>query len=205
MELWTFLVAVTILELTPGPNMGYLASLAMTRGRVAGLVATAGVACGLTVHAVVAGFGAGALIQTSVLLYEVLRWIGVGYLLYLAWEGWRSGEDIAPEKTDLAGAGALFVRGFLSNVFNPKSILFFVVVIPRFIGTDPGDLPIPVQMTVFGVLYVGIATVVHALVVTLAAQLQPWLAEGGRQLWTRRVLSVALALMAVWLAWSTKR
>ncbi|MEW6449070.1 MAG: LysE family translocator [Pseudomonadota bacterium] len=205
MELWTFLVAVAILELTPGPNMGYLASLAMTRGRVAGLIATAGVACGLAVHAVVAGLGAGALIQNSVLLYEVLRWIGVGYLLFLAWEGWRPATENSPEKADLSDAGALFVRGFLSNVFNPKSILFFVTVIPRFIGTDPGDRSIPFQMTVFGVLYVGVATAVHALVVTLAAQLRPWLAEGSRRLWTRRILSIALALMAVWLAWSTKR
>src|SRR4029078_1543208 len=86
MDIATFLLAVLLLELTPGPNMAYLATLALSRGRAAGLVATVGVAFGLAVHAIVAGIGAGELIQHYPLLYEVLRWIGVGYLLYLAWE-----------------------------------------------------------------------------------------------------------------------
>ena len=71
-----FLLAVTLLELTPGPNMAYLASLALTRGRTAGLIACIGVACGLSVHAVVTVFGAGTLIQQYPWLYETLRWVG---------------------------------------------------------------------------------------------------------------------------------
>src|SRR4051812_2572944 len=67
---FTFLLAVLLLELTPGPNMAYLATLALSRGRTAGLIATAGVAFGLAVHAMVAGLGAGVLIQQYPLLYE---------------------------------------------------------------------------------------------------------------------------------------
>jgi threonine/homoserine/homoserine lactone efflux protein len=58
---------------------------------------------------------------------------------------------------------------------------------------------------VFGALYVGIATAIHAMIVVLASQLRPWLVEGARHRWTRRLLSIALALVAVWLAWSTRR
>ena len=72
----TFLLAVLLLELTPGPNMAYLSTLALSRGRTAGLIATVGVAFGLAVHATVAGLGAGVLIQQYPLLYDVLRWIG---------------------------------------------------------------------------------------------------------------------------------
>jgi threonine/homoserine/homoserine lactone efflux protein len=205
MDIGAFLLAVLILELTPGPNMGYLAALALARGRTAGLVATAGVASGLSVHALVAGLGAGALVQNSPALYETLRWLGVGYLLYLAWEGFRPEKENSPGRTDVANSGALFIRGLLSNVFNPKSILFFVAAIPTFLVSGPGNPSIQFQMTVFGVLYVGVATAIHAGVVTLAAQLRPWLIEGPRQMWTRRILSIALALMAVWLAWSTRR
>src|SRR6186997_2868919 len=123
MDLFTFLLAVLLLELTPGPNMAYLATLALSRGRMAGLIATAGVAFGLAVHAIVAGLGAGVLIQQYPLLYDAVRWIGVGYLLYLAWEGWRTEKETSPERADLAMmVGPLFVRGALSNVFNPKSI-----------------------------------------------------------------------------------
>jgi threonine/homoserine/homoserine lactone efflux protein len=206
MNILTFLLAVLLLELTPGPNMAYLATLALSRGLGAGLIATAGVASGLAVHALVAGLGAGVLIQQYPLLYEVLRWIGVGYLLYLAWEGWRSEKETSPERVDLAvTAGPLFLRAFLSNVFNPKSILFFVSVLPTFVGAGPGAPPLPMQMAVFGILYVGIATAVHASIVALAAQLRPWLVEGPRQQTVRRVLSAVLALVAIWLAWTTRR
>ena len=117
--------------------MAYLATLALSRGRTAGLIATAGVAFGLAVHAMVAGLGTGVLIQQYPLLYDAVRWIGVGYLLYLAWEGWRTEKETSPERADLAVmAGPLFLRGFLSNVFNPKSILFFVSVLPTFVGTE---------------------------------------------------------------------
>ena len=206
MNLFTFLLAVLLLELTPGPNMAYLAALALSRGRSAGLIATAGVAFGLAVHATVAGLGAGVLIQQYPLLYDVLRWIGVGYLLYLAWEGWQTDRQVSPERAYLAVmAGPLFLRGFLSNVFNPKSILFFVSVLPTFVGTGPGAPSLPTQMAVFGSLYVGIATAVHGSIVILAAQLRPWLMDGPRQQTVRRILAVLLALVAIWLAWATRR
>jgi threonine/homoserine/homoserine lactone efflux protein len=206
MNLFTFLLAVLLLELTPGPNMAYLATLALSRGRSVGLIATAGVAFGLAVHATVAGLGAGVLIQQYPLLYDVLRWIGVGYLLYLAWEGWQTDRQVSPERAYLAvTAGPLFLRGFLSNVFNPKSILFFVSVLPTFVGTGPGAPSLPIQMAVFGSLYVGIATAVHGSIVILAAQLRPWLMDGPRQQTVRRILAVLLALVAIWLAWATRR
>jgi len=206
MDLITFLLAVLVLELTPGPNMAYLATLALSRGRAAGLIATAGIAFGLAVHAAVAGLGAGVLIQQYPLLYDVLRWIGVCYLLYLAWDGWRSEKEISPERADLViMAGPLLLRGFLSNVFNPKSVLFFVSVLPTFVGTGPGAPSLPTQMAVFGALYVGIATAVHGTIVVLAAQLRPWLVAGPRQQTMRRALSVVLALVAIWLAWTTRR
>ena len=206
MDIFTFLLAVLLLELTPGPNMAYLATLALSHGRTAGLIATIGVASGLALHAMVAGLGVGLVIQQYPLLYEVLRWIGVGYLLYLAWEGWRTENETPPERTDLANvAGPLFLRGFLSNVFNPKSVLFFVSVLPTFVGTGAGAPSLPTQMAVFGILYVGIATAVHGAIVVLAAQLRPWLVQGPRQQTVRRILSVLLALLAIWLAWATRR
>ena len=186
--------------------MAYLATLALSRGRAAGLIATAGVAVGLAVHATVAGLGAGVLIQQYPVLYDVLRRIGVGYLLYLAWEGWRTEKQVSSERAyDAITAGPLFLRGFLSNVFNPKSILFFVSVLPTFLGTGPGAPSLPTQMAVLGSLYVGIATAVHGSIVVLAAQLRPWFVEGSRQQTVRRILAVLLALVAIWLAWATRQ
>jgi threonine/homoserine/homoserine lactone efflux protein len=190
MDVSEFVVAALLLELTPGPNM----------------VATIGVAFGLALHAIFAALGAAVLIQQFPLIYEALRWIGVAYLLFLAWEGWQTQAETSPGRADLRRtAGPLLLRGFLSNVFNPKSIIFFVSVVPRFVETESGALAIPIQMAVLGCLYVGIATMVHATIVVMAVQLKPLLIDRKRRDITRRALSVALAFVAVWLAWTTRR
>ncbi len=201
-----FVVAVLIFELTPGPNMAYLATLAIARGRVAGLYATLGIALGLGVHGVVTVFGAGALIQRYPWLYETLRWTGVAYLLFLAWEGWRVQKANSPAKVDFfQSACPLVLRGFLSNVFNPKSILFFVSVVPGFVRTGAHNPALPLQMMFFGIIYVGIATAIHFGIVLAATELRPYLIEGPRSQLVRRSLSLALALVAGWLAWTTAR
>lgn len=199
-----FILTVLLLELTPGPNMAYLATLTLDRGRRAGLLATAGVAAGLSVHAVVAAFGLGVLISQAPLIYNLLRWTGVAYLLYLAWETWQSN---GKTQSDMAAApsSSPFWRGFFSNVFNPKSILFFISVVPGFIQYDSGGSGLLFQAARLGTIYIAIATSIHASIVLLAGQLRSLLIAGSHQKSIRRILSLALVLVAVWLAWSTRR
>ncbi|HYJ18363.1 MAG TPA: LysE family translocator [Burkholderiales bacterium] len=199
-----FILTVLVLELTPGPNMAYLATLTLDRGRRAGLLATAGVAAGLSVHAIVAAFGLGVLISQFPLLYDLLRWTGVAYLLYLAWETWQPN---AKERTGLAASASasLFWRGFFSNVFNPKSILFFISVVPGFIQYYPDGAGLLAQAARLGAIYIAIATAVHASIVLLAGQLRPLLIAGSHQQPVRRILAVTLVLVAAWLAWTTRR
>jgi threonine/homoserine/homoserine lactone efflux protein len=198
-----FILTVLLLELTPGPNMAYLATLTLDRGRRAGLLATAGVAAGLSVHAIVAALGLGVLISQAPMIYNLLRWTGVAYLLYLAWETWQSNWKT---QSDMAAASSsLFWRGFFSNVFNPKSILFFMLVVPGFIQHDSGGSGLLLQAARLGAIYIAIATSIHASIVLLAGQLRSLLIAGARQTSIRRILSLALVLVAVWLAWSTRR
>ncbi|AMN38495.1 LysE family translocator [Rhodoplanes sp. Z2-YC6860] len=206
MDIGAYLVTVLLLELTPGPNMAYLATLALSRGQVAGLIATSGVALGLALHAIVAAFGAGLVVQQYPVLYDLLRWIGVGYLLYLSWRGWRGETELSSEQADLTPLVArLFLRGFLSNVFNPKSVLFFVSVLPAFVAPEAGLASIPTQMAFLGILYVAIATTIHSAIVLLAGWVGAWVVGGSSQQTVRRILSVVLAFVAVWLAWATAR
>ncbi|HJP69567.1 MAG TPA: LysE family translocator [Sphingomicrobium sp.] len=199
-----FTLTVLLLELTPGPNMAYLATLTLDRGRPAGLLATAGVAAGLSVHAIVAAFGLGVLISLAPLSYDLLRWTGVAYLLYLAWETWQSDENTPSDIATMAST-SLFWRGFFSNVFNPKSIMFFVSVVPGFIHNDPGGPDLLFQAARLGAIYIAIATSIHLGIVLLAAQLRPLLTAGVHRGSVRRILALALVLVAVWLAWSTRR
>ncbi len=197
-----FIIAVLLLELTPGPNMAYLAALSLTRGRRAALAGVLGVAMGLMTHAALSALGVGALVAASPLVYETLRWAGVVFMLFLAWEGWRGADDGVAEEHGMASAGQLLLRGFVTNVLNPKSILFFVAVVPGFL-TVQGDAT--ARLVALGAIYVGIATAVHLSIVLLAAELRPWLLDGPRSRWVRRGLSLLLAGAAVWLALSTAR
>lgn len=184
--------------------MAYLAALTLDRGRIAGLLAVVGVATGLSVHAVVAALGFGILISKAPAAYEVLRWTGVVYILFLAWEGWQPDKENSPGHAGWS-SGSLFWRGFFSNVFNPKSIIFFVSVVPGFVRLDSGGRSMPVQVALLGIVYVAIATIIHTAIVMLAGQLRPWLIQGSRRNTTRRILSLALVLVAAWLAWTTRR
>jgi threonine/homoserine/homoserine lactone efflux protein len=92
-----------------------------------------------------------------------------------------------------------------SNLFNPKSMLFFISVVPGFIQYDPSGSGLPVQAAWLGAVYIAIATATHAGIVLLASRLRPVLIAGSRRKSVRPVLSFALVLVAVWLGWSTRR
>jgi threonine/homoserine/homoserine lactone efflux protein len=105
----------------------------------------------------------------------------------------------------LRTSASLFWRGLFSNLFNPKSMLFFISVVPGFIQYDPSGSGLPVQAAWLGAVYIAITTATHAGIVLLASRLRPVLIAGSRRKSVRRVLSFALVLVAVWLGWSTRR
>ena len=199
--LLSFAVASLLIELTPGPNMAYLAILSVEHGRRAGLAAVAGIATGLLVIGIAAALGLAALIDTVPLAYEVLRWAGVAYLFWLAWEGWRGSETSAADAS-AAWAGRYFGRGFITNLLNPKAFLFYVAVLPRFVDAS---LPVTRQTVVLSIVYVAVATVVHAGIALLAGTARRLPAVTDHEVMIRRFLAAALAGVAVWLAFATAR
>lgn len=198
--LLSFALTSFLIELTPGPNMTYLALVAASDGRRAGFATVAGVALGLAIVGAIAAVGVAEIVQASDLLYEGLRWAGVVFLLYLAWEGWTSGSDVASAKA--SEHGRYFRRGLITNLLNPKAAVFYVAVLPTFI--EPGRPPLPQTVTLTAV-YVAVATAVHAAIVCLAGALEPVLNDPRREKVARRVLSALLALVALWFGWSTAR
>jgi hypothetical protein len=107
-------VTAVLIELTPGPNMGYLAVVAASAGRRAGLAATAGVAVGLLSAGIASSLGLAAIVATSGLVYELLGWSGAFYLLWLAWEGWRDASAGSGKPVDTRGD-----KGFFSEALSP--------------------------------------------------------------------------------------
>lgn len=194
----SFLLTALVIEVTPGPNMTYLALISATDGRRAGFVTVGGIALGLAAVGLVAGVGVAEAIQASDTLYAVLRWAGVAFLLYLAWDGWRS--PAVPEAHREVEDGKHFMRGLITNLLNPKAGVFYIAVLPTFM--TPQLSPVP-QAMLLTAIYVGVATLVHSAIVLLAGTLEPLLNDPRRETLVRRVLSALLALVALWFAWTT--
>lgn len=198
-----FALTSLLIELTPGPNMAYLALLSLSRGRRAGFAATAGVALGLALLGIAAALGLAALISSSPALYQVLRWAGVAYMLWLAWEAWHDGgiDEFDGAQSADNGAG-YFARGLISNLLNPKAALFYVAVLPAYIDPDQSVIR---QSIVLSLIYVLVATLVHGAIVMLAGTARPIIqrAEGSRVM--KAVFAALLVGVAVWLAFSTRR
>jgi threonine/homoserine/homoserine lactone efflux protein len=196
-----FLIAVSLVELTPGPNMGYLAALAASQGRAAGLRAVAGVTLGLAIYMLAAVFGVAELIAAAPLVYGFLRWAGVFYLLYLAWEAWRGAEETSPgHARDVDHAP--FWRGLIANLLNPKAAVFYVSLLPGFIAAD--HAPFWAQALILGSLHLVVSVIVHGAIVLGAARAGALIARVGRTTTLRRGMAIAIALIALWLAWATR-
>jgi len=190
-----------VIELTPGPNMAYLAVLSAGKGRRAGFAATLGVALGLLVVGLAAALGLTAAIASSRLLYEGLRWAGVLYLLWLAWEGWRGEEETSPGIATVDPAESkFFLRGLITNLLNPKAGVFYVAILPTFVDETR---PLIGQTVMLSAVYVTVATAVHSAIVLLADAARPWLEGGRRSTLVRRVLSLMLVGIAAWLFLAT--
>lgn len=200
-----FAIASIVIEVTPGPNMAYLAALTVSNGIRAGLAAVAGVALGLAIYGAVAAVGLAEIIQQSRFLYEALRWSGVAYLLWLAWEGWSAEPEAEPDTADGHG-GTLrkaFQRGLITNLLNPKAGIFFIAVVPTFVTPATGH--VMAQTVVLSAVFVAIATSIHLLIVLLASRLGGVLSDPSRRRTIRKVLAVVLAAIAVWFAVATTR
>jgi len=183
--LLAFALTALIIEITPGPNMTYLAALSLSGGMRAGFAAVAGIAIGLATYGIVAALGLAAVIDNSPLLYGLLRWGGVAYLLWLAWEAWSSERETSPDASDgmdIGPWGVAFRRGLITNLLNPKAAVFYIAVLPEF--TRPGAGSVMSQTLALSAIYVTIATVIHAGIVGLAGSLQPMIVASAAAAWS---------------------
>ena len=195
-----FLIAMFAVELTPGPNMGWLATLSARAGREHGMKAVAGITLGLAVQLIAAATGLSALLAGSVVLYEMLRWAGVAFMLYLAWEAFRDDGSAAPV---LANKLAGFRRGLIANILNPKALVFYLVVVGQF--ANPANGHVWVQIIALGSIHILVSVLVHVSIVMLGDGMGS-LTEKWRTSFAARLgFALALATIALWIAMTTGR
>lgn len=142
-HLGLFVLAGLLLNLTPGPDVLYIATHGLRHGVRCGMVAALGITAGCFVHIAAAALGLGAVLAASSTAFHLLKWAGAAYLLYMGWNLLRKPGDLAglAARADSSGelapsARTVFLRGFLTNVLNPKVALFFLAFVPQFIAPD---------------------------------------------------------------------
>lgn len=188
--LLAFVPAGLALNLTPGADMMLCLGQGLRSGPRAALAASAGISLGAFVHATLAGLGLGAVVATVPAAFEVIRWIGVGYLLWLAVQTLRHAgrvRDVPP-----VDARAAFRTGLVVNLTNPKVILFVLAFVPQFVVPEAG--PVLVQFLVFGAILALGGFVVNGAVGYFASGAGRRFARGSRVLdWLSASIFAGLA------------
>lgn len=174
-----FFCASFLLGLAPGPDIIFVLTQAALRGSLAGIMTTLGLMTGVCLQTVAVAAGVAALIKSSPTAFMILKLLGCAYLLWLAWLEWSSVKngEIAV-RYEFAGNAALYRRGIIMNITNPKVCLFFLAFLPQF--CDPARGPVFWQIIFLGFLFIIASAIVFFGVALLGGRLAEWLQKNGR-------------------------
>lgn len=201
-----FAAAALALCATPGPDMLLIASRSISQGRASGFATLAGIQVGTYCHALAAALGLSQLFLVVPLAYDIVRYAGAAYLLYLAWQAFRS-TGVVPTPTvglHRYPIGVVFRQGLLTNLLNPKMALFVLALFPQFV--DPAAGSVAMQILLLATVLNLIGIVVNGAVILTASGLGRALT--GRTRWRRApqfLLGTVFAGLAVKLAFDERR
>jgi threonine/homoserine/homoserine lactone efflux protein len=187
-----FLFTCFAVELTPGPNMAFLTLLSALRGRKAGFLMVGGIATGLLIVGLAAAIGAQSLLAAYPQVYSALKWAGIFYMLWLAYDAWKGSDDEEGNNN----RRDYFTQGLITNLLNPKAFIFYFTILPHFASQPSPSLHDIIGLTL---IYVAVATAVHAGLVLGADHIRPFLITKTKQKIVGRVFALLLAGIAMWL------
>lgn len=182
-DLLLFGLAALIMVLSPGPNMIYLISRSLSQGKSAGIISLFGVMCGFLFHILMVSFGLTAIFFAVPYAFALIKFLGVLYLLYLAYTTIRSKNKIFDADQNMKSDGPLrlFNIGLLTNVLNPKMAVFYLSFFPQFINPEYGS--ILGQSFQLGIIQILISFSVNLLIVISAAKMAAWFSK--KPIWLR--------------------
>ena len=200
-DLLLFAAACGVLVVTPGPNMAYLLSRAICQGSRAGVVSLAGVLAGFAVHGVAAAAGLSAVFRWWPPAFDLVKYAGAAWLAWMAWDAVRPGgaSPFAPRPLPPERASALFTKGLLTNVLNPKVAMFYLALFPQFV--DPARGGVFSQSMLLGSVQVAVSLVFDLWLVLTAGAIARAFAAHPRWLAAQRwVLGAVLLAIALRIA-----
>lgn len=205
-DLLIFCGACLLLVLTPGPNMMYLISRSICQGRMAGVISLFGVVAGFMVHMLAAAIGLSAIFVAVPMAYDLLKFAGAAYLLWLAWLAIKPGAKsmFEPRALPADSPRRLFMMGFLTNLLNPKVAIFYVSFFPQFINPERGSVFL--QSMVLGLTQTTISFTINLIIALSAAGIATWFARNPVWLAAQRyVMGFVLAALAIRLLLEPRR
>lgn len=198
-----FVVAGILLNLTPGPDTLYVVTRSASHGLRAGLIAALGIGSGCFVHIFAAAIGLSALIAASATTFNIVRWLGAGYLIYIGVSLLRSRRLVAQPTavaTEVLTDRRIYTQGFLTNALNPKVALFFVAFLPQFIAPAATHktlafLLLGLVFNINGTLWLLLVAVMTATVAARAARL------ASLRVWRNRGIGLLFVALGARLGW----
>jgi threonine/homoserine/homoserine lactone efflux protein len=173
-SLLLFAGAGLLLNITPGPDLLYILGRSVSQGRPAGVVSALGIGAGIVFHVLAAALGLSALLLALPMGYDVVRWVGAAYLVFLGVRALRSrGSSLEVQELAATSPRRIFLQGVLTNVLNPKVALFFLAFLPQF--AEPARGPLAPQLLLLGSIFAVNATLVCLVFALFAARLGEWL------------------------------
>ncbi|MAS25306.1 MAG: threonine transporter RhtB [Oceanospirillaceae bacterium] len=204
-QILAFITASVLLALAPGPDNLFVVTQSALYGARKGVLITLGLCTGLIFHTGLVASGIAVIFQTSQLAFTLLKTAGAAYLLYLAWQALRSSAEpgqttdrghAAAHQTDAPAAFALYRRGILMNITNPKVSLFFLALLPQF--TVPANGHPGLQMMMLGGIFILVSLVLFSLFSLFAAAVKNRLFASPRHsLWLQRIAGGVFIAMAL--------
>ncbi len=200
----TFTVASTLLSLAPGPDNIFVLTQSALYGRRPGILITLGLCTGLIFHTTAVALGVAAIFAVSVTAFTLLKLVGAGYLLFLAWSAFRASASNLDEipLANQPAAGALYRRGILMNITNPKVAIFFLAFLPQFADPTAGNLPL--QIFALGAIFITAALLVFIAIACMAGFISDWLKGSARaHVLLNRLAGLVFTVLALRLATAT--
>ena len=163
----------TVLVFMPGPNTLYIIARSIQQGRLAGFVSSLGVQVGTMVHIVAASLGLSALLVSSAVAFNVVKYAGAAYLIFLGIKTLLTREKIEPAKVRKAALGRVFSQGIVVNLLNPKTALFFFAFLPQFIDVSRGAVVLLVVL--LGSILIFLGTLSDSIYALASGSIGNWL------------------------------
>jgi threonine/homoserine/homoserine lactone efflux protein len=201
-----FAFASLILNITPGNDMLYVATRSTSQGVKAGIISSFGIAGGCIVHLLAAVAGLSAIIASSAIAFDIIKYTGAVYLVYLGIKSFTAkiNHFRIKEKTEEQPLPKLFWQGVLTNVLNPKVALFFLAFLPQFIHPQKGDAAL--QILLLGLWFNFSGTIVNCTVALLFGKLGNWLADKQSFIkWQNKITGILLIGLGIKVALSTSK